>query len=448
MNYRVYVVKFRDCKNLVMRYKDPVTGKYERSTTYTDPQTGEVFTTGDNRKEAKKLAARWEGDLNAGRAQSRYATTWAAFRERYENEVVPGLAERTANKIATTLNTVERILPRVANGKLADLTAEAISRLQAALRDGKRSEDTIKSYLNHLRAALSWAVGAGDALQDACHQKGAAGEERRGRPQEQRPCDHHRGVRADVGGDPRGPAGGAKLKRYAARKTARNKGLKEHKTTTDDIPVEIPPDTVASWRYYLRGLWLSGLRLEESLILYWDRPDRLHVDLTGRRPMMIIPRELEKGGQDRRLPILPDFFAFLLETPQVLRHGPIFNPLMLSGQRANYERAGRVISLIGEQARVVVHTHPKTGKVKFCSAHDLRRSFGDRWARKVPTAVLQKLMRHSSIATTMTYYVDLEAEELAEQLYRDLGQEGSVFGSVSVFPPGPADGPTTQTTIE
>ena len=158
MNYRVYVVKFRDCKNLVMRYKDPVTGKYERSTTYTDPQTGEVFTTGDNRKEAKRLAARWEADLNAGRAQSRYATTWATFRDRYEGEVVPSLAERTADKVTTTFNAVERILPRVANGKLADLTPEALSRFQAALRDGHRSEDTIKSYLNHLRAALNWAV--------------------------------------------------------------------------------------------------------------------------------------------------------------------------------------------------------------------------------------------------------------------------------------------------
>ena len=62
---RVGVVKRKDCRNLVMRYKDPVTGLWSTATRYTAPQTGEVFETGDNRKEAKKLAALWEADLNA-----------------------------------------------------------------------------------------------------------------------------------------------------------------------------------------------------------------------------------------------------------------------------------------------------------------------------------------------------------------------------------------------
>ena len=50
-------------------------------------------------------------------------------------------------------------------------------------------------------------------------------------------------------------------------------------------------------------------------------------------------------------------------------------------------------------------------------------------------AVLQKLMRHESIETTMSYYVDLDADELAEDLYRaheraGAGEKGSVLGSV------------------
>ena len=77
-----------------------------------------------------------------------------------------------------------------------------------------------------------------------------------------------------------------------------------------------------------------------------------------------------------------------------------------------------MVALIGELARVVVHTDPRTGKVKYASAHDLRRSFGNRWAKRVMPAVLQRLMRHESIETTMGYYVDLDADELAEDLYR------------------------------
>jgi hypothetical protein len=45
-------------------------------------------------------------------------------------------------------------------------------------------------------------------------------------------------------------------------------------------------------------------------------------------------------------------------------------------------------------------------------------------------------MRHESIETTMGYYVDLDADELAEDLYRahergQDGQRGTVFGTVA-----------------
>ena len=99
-----------------------------------------------------------EADLNSGRDQGRHATTWQQFRLRYEDEVVPSFAERTAGKIATVLDAIEKILPKVATGKLAELNAEAVSRFQAELRDGKRAETTIGTYLMHLRAGLHWAV--------------------------------------------------------------------------------------------------------------------------------------------------------------------------------------------------------------------------------------------------------------------------------------------------
>ncbi len=42
---------------------------------------------------------------------------------------------------------------------------------------------------------------------------------------------------------------------------------------------------------------------------------------------------------------------------------------------------------------------------KYASAHDLRRSFGTRWASRVKPTTLQLLMRHESIETTLKYYV-------------------------------------------
>jgi hypothetical protein len=41
--------------------------------------------------------------------------------------------------------------------------------------------------------------------------------------------------------------------------------------------------------------------------------------------------------------------------------------------------------------------------------HVLRKGFGCRYAAKVPAQVLQKLMRHANIKTTMDYYANVDA---------------------------------------
>jgi len=55
---------------------------------------------------------------------------------------------------------------------------------------------------------------------------------------------------------------------------------------------------------------------------------------------------------------------------------------------------------------------------QFAGAHSLRRSFGTRWASRVKPAVLQKMMRHASIQTTLEYYVELDTDEVGDQIAR------------------------------
>ena len=57
------------------------------------------------------------------------------------------------------------------------------------------------------------------------------------------------------------------------------------------------------------------------------------------------------------------------------------------------------------------------GKVKYASAHDLRRSFGFRWAMRVMPPVLMQMMRHESIQTTQQFYVGRNAEMAAEAIW-------------------------------
>ena len=80
---------------------------------------------------------------------------------------------------------------------------------------------------------------------------------------------------------------------------------------------------------------------------------------------------------------------------------------------------GKLVAEIGEKAGAIVNAVDR----KTASAHDLRRAFATRWARRVAPAILQKLMRHASIQTTMGYYVDLDVDEMADDLWANHGRQ-------------------------
>jgi hypothetical protein len=61
---------------------------------------------------------------------------------------------------------------------------------------------------------------------------------------------------------------------------------------------------IESWKHLLLGLWWSGLRLVESSELWWDRDDRLCVDMSGKYPMLWIPAELKSGTRIDYFPSL------------------------------------------------------------------------------------------------------------------------------------------------
>jgi integrase len=113
----------------------------------------------------------------------------------------------------------------------------------------------------------------------------------------------------------------------------------------------------------------------------------------------------------------PEFALFLLKTPESARTGAVFKVPGLRGQTAELRSkwVGRVLSKIGKAAAVRVHVDPKDPeRVKYASAHDLRRAFGERWAARIMPAQLWELMRHESIETTLRYYVGTNAERTAD----------------------------------
>ena len=106
---------------------------------------------------------------------------------------------------------------------------------------------------------------------------------------------------------------------------------------------------------------------------------------------------------------------------------------------------GRIVSKIGQAAGVKVHTDPRTNKVKYASAHDLRRSFGERWAARVMPQTLMELMRHESIETTLKFYVGHNAEKTAMHLHNAIS--GNTSGNTSHFPTSPPAHEKTEVTV-
>lgn len=332
-------VKVVDCgrKYLQMRFVDADGNTHQRSTRET------------TRRAAERKAAAWERELIANRHAADGRMPWHEFRAKYEAEAVAGLAEGTRQKIGYIFNGLE---DSHKIQRLNDLTPATIREWMAYLRKSGRSESTIASYSAHLRAALQWAVD--------CEWLPVVPK-------------FPKLVRAKTG---------AKAKVMKGRPITENEF--SHILSVVPKVLQSGPDFSAAgehpverWRFFLRGLWLSGLRLEESVVVSWE-PGEFWVDFSGRFPMFRIDADAEKGNRDRILPMAPEFAELLADVPASERFGPVFRlPKRRQASILRGEWVSKQLTAFGRAAGVVVDA--KSGKC--ASAHDFRRSFGERWAR-------------------------------------------------------------------
>ena len=178
--------------------------------------------------------------------------------------------------------------------------------------------------------------------------------------------------------------------------------VREFNKALEAVPKVVAPEDVDAWRFFLRGLWLSGLRLSESLRLRWDRrKGGPSIVMKAEDSVFEFPTGGQKSRRVEEVPAAPDSVQLLYEHWET--EGFDFKGLPSPRTK---DKIGRVVTAIGKAARVVVDART----VKIGSAHDLRRSFGLRWSRRVLAAILKDLMRHKSIATTLTYYACAAAE--------------------------------------
>ncbi len=405
---RVTVVSVGQGRPLSLRWIDPATGRPKFKSAKTR-----------KRKEAERAAAALERDLREGKLATNARMDWQDFIVKYGERVLPGQAPKSRLAAATVFNAVDRL---VKPDRLGSLTATRIDEFAALLRNEGKAEATIKTYLATLRGALAWAAklkwirAVPEFPQLVRVAKGDGGMKGR-------------------------PVTGEELWKLlkATRKV-------------------VGPKAAKYWRRLIVGLWWSGLRISEAVALRWDGLSAgLVIDMTGRRPMLRIDAAAEKGNRDRLLPLAPEFCRLLARVPVDRRRGRVFSlPAVKGGRPADSDDASHVIAEIGRRAGVKVRSKvksmidPATGErkpvevVKFASAHDLRRSFGERWSERVLPKVLMELMRHESIQTTMRFYVGQNAQRTADaawaayELAQARQQAGSKTGPIntSVNNPG------------
>ena len=355
----------------------------------TGEKTGEteLKSTGTSKKrEAEKIAAKWEAELQEGRYRKRSRIRWEDFVDRFDESLVGRVKPSTVDSYLDSLPVFSKIC-RPTGAR--DLTTARISRFVVELRkpykrkksrigeepeDFYRSDATIARHLRHIKAACNWA-----------HRQGYLAE----LPQ------------FDM------PKGGDKMKGRPITEEEVAKML----TATEAIVGEAASD---SWKLLLRGLWASGLRLGEALALRWEpQPGGIWLILNGTKSVLAFDGGSQKSGKTELVPLAPE--AVTLLEPYQENSGFVFVPLRQDGKPMARDRhkIGKVITSIGAKAGICVDQH--SGKM--ASAHDLRRAFGFRWSRRVMPPVLKTLMRHSKIETTMKFYVGQEAERTAEEVW-------------------------------
>lgn len=383
---RVYVVEYgRDNFMLRIRWPD---GTQQHESAGTQDEGEAERRAGLREAELRVLGPRGDGKM-----------LWTAFKTEVDAKLVNSLAPATQRKYHGVFKAVEKYgKPPILT--MGQLTTGYMTDFIAAWRAAGAPDATLFGYLGHLKAAFAWAHEQGWMPVVPIIRKPTIDDEE---------PTKGRGI------------SDAEFAKY------------------QNAAVKVVKEQAAEWQRALKGLYLSGLRLEESTQLSWDVPRSIRVDLSGEYPMLHIPRSRQKKRKAELYPMTRDFAEFLLETPEAERTGWVFKFPMPVRNDTEFRRAdtiGKVLSEIGEKSGVVVDLN----RGKFVSAHDLRRSFGVRWSLEVYPADLQVLMRHASIETTMKYYTRQKSDVVAARIW----QKGNIAGNETKTNERPQD--TEQST--
>jgi integrase len=350
-----------------------------------DPDTGKRKSaeTADPGK-AEEARGDLESDLNNGRYAEASRMSWERFRELFEEEYLPNCRPWTRKNFATVFGHFETVCRP---GPVRSINERTVSAFAAGLRKlpGRRRGSTLEpasvhAYLNYFHVALAW-----------------------GREQKL------------IAAVPRFPA--VKVPRKDPQPVPVESFERLLDKAGDDLPM----------RAYLLCGWLAGLRLAEALALQWQESEEYpYLDLARNR--IVLPARFVKAVKPQWLPLDPVLREALLKLPR-------------QGKKVFHlaDRKGRPLSELAVSHRVAALARKAGVRL---TMKTLRKGFGCYYAARVPAQVLQKLMRHADIKTTMTYYANVDdAVEQAVQARHCNAPRNSGPSGTAATPAGTASTP-------
>jgi integrase/recombinase XerC/integrase/recombinase XerD len=177
------------------------------------------------------------------------------------------------------------------------------------------------------------------------------------------------------------------------------------------------------WKVFLSLLYTTGLRLDEARHLTWADIDfdQSIVRVSGKRnPKSMVPWE-PRDNEIRHIPLCREMMDLLTrwqgKAPERIPY------VFLTA-----ERYARVIDevkkgkwseerdLINNVLRDFTAIRQRAG-ISHCTIHEFRRSCITNRARQLPAPVVHKLAGHTSLETTMKYYVAVQEADLESARY-------------------------------
>ncbi|QDU60444.1 site-specific tyrosine recombinase XerD [Planctomycetes bacterium Pan216] len=327
-----------------------------------DPTTGKRRTksTGTNDwRAAEQQRAELEVDLNRGVDVGAGQMRWSRLRELYETEK---LIETSPTNQKRAIDVFDSFESHVKLTTINSVTERTIAAYVATLRERNLSPFTIQLHLRYLRAILRWAY------------------------------KRQYLVRVPTIEMPPVPKAISRKKiRAAANITGE---------VFDRLLAACPND---GWRLFLAFCWHAGLRSSEARNVRGE-----DIDLEGHR--IFIPNAKSRNSDEHAF-ISPELNAILVgRYPKGIPSGQLISKREVSEDKSaisgTFQKIARRAGVKGASKHDLV------------TIHDLRRAYGSRMAGRVPAQVLQRLMRHANLSTTMSFYADTEAAAV-EALWKD-----------------------------